>query len=66
MLAAFKSDELEQFLDARLLELGRDAIELGEVAKVVVAGEPLVDATLAAEDVADPLPYLACIPVCVL
>ena len=59
VLAALEPDELEQLLDALLLDLRGHAVELGEVAQVVVAGEPLVDAALAAEDVPDALPHLA-------
>jgi hypothetical protein len=61
VLASLQADELEQLLDPRLLMLGRYAVELGEVAQIVVAREPLVDAALPAEDVADPLAYLACL-----
>ena len=41
------------------LLLRRHAVQLGEVPEVVVAGEALVDAALAAEDVADPLAHFA-------
>ena len=41
------------------LRLAGDAVELGEVAQVVARREPLVEAAVAAEDVADPLPHLA-------
>ena len=58
VLAALEPDELEQLLDPRLLDLRGHAVELGEVAQVVVAGEPFVDAALAAEDVADSLAHL--------
>jgi len=59
VFAALEPDQLQELFDPRLLDLRRHAVELGEVAQVVVAGEPLVDAALAAEDVADPLPDLA-------
>ena len=59
LLAAREPDELEQLLDPRPLAAGLDAVELGEVAQVVERGEPLVEAAVAAEDVADPLPHPA-------
>ena len=59
VLAPLEADELEQLLDPRPDPLARHAVELREVAQVVEAGEPLVDAAVAAEDVADPLPHLA-------
>ena len=58
VLPALEPDELEQLVDPRLLDLRGHSVELGEVAQVVVAGKPFVDAALAAEDVADPLPHL--------
>ena len=61
MLAPLEPYQLEQLLDSRLLLAARHAVELGEVAQVVVAGEPLVHAALAAEDVPDALPHLACL-----
>ena len=48
-----QADELEQLTDAGLLLPGRDAVQLGEVAQVVEPGEPLVEASVAAEDVPD-------------
>ena len=59
VLAAFQPDEVEQLLDPALLRPRRHAVELGEVAKIVVPGEPFIDAALAAEDVANPLANLA-------
>jgi hypothetical protein len=61
-LAARQADEVEQLRDAAPLVARRDAVELGEVAKVVVAGEAVLEATVAAEDVADPPPHLARLP----
>jgi hypothetical protein len=58
VLASLEADDLEQLLDPAPLFARGDAVELGEVAEVVVAGEALVDAALAAEDVADPLAHL--------
>ena len=43
LLAAREADELEQLGDPRLLLARRDGVELGEVAQVVEAGEPLVE-----------------------
>src|SRR2546429_599771 len=54
VLAVLEPNEVEQPLDPPLLVAGRHPVELGEVTQVVVAGEPLVDASLATEDVADP------------
>jgi hypothetical protein len=54
VLATGQAHELEQLADPRLLLARGDAVQLGEVAQVVVAGEPLVDPALAAEDVALP------------
>jgi hypothetical protein len=59
VLAALEADQFEELFDARLLDLRGHAVELCEVAQVVVAREPFVDAALAAEDVADALPDLA-------
>ena len=59
LLAALQADELEHLVDPEPLRLAGDAVELGEVAEVVVRGEPLVEAAVAAEDVADPLAHLA-------
>ena len=55
LLAAVEADELEQLGDPALLLAGRDAVQLGEVAQVVEPGQPLVEAAVAAEDVADAL-----------
>src|SRR5215211_2728758 len=59
LLSPLQADELEEVIDPRANLLRRHSVELGEVAEVVVAGQPLVDAALAAEHVADPPPYLA-------
>ena len=59
VLAPIEPDELDQLLDPCLLFTRGDPVELGEVAQVVVAREPLVDPALAAEDVADPFSHLA-------
>ena len=59
VLAPLQPHELQQLLDSLLLETGWNAVQLREVAQVVVAGQPLVDAALAAEDVANPLANLA-------
>ena len=59
LLAALQADELEHLVDPVALCLAGDAVELGEVAEVVVRGEPLVEPAVAAEDVADPLANLA-------
>ena len=56
-LAAVEPDEPEQLLDPRPLAPRLDAVELGEVAQVVERGEPLVEAAVAAEDVADLLAH---------
>ena len=58
LLAPLQPDELEQLLDPGPDSLAGNAVELGEVAQVVEPREPLVDAALAAEDVADPLAHL--------
>ena len=62
LLAALEPDELEQLVDPHALRLARHAVELGEVAQVVERREALVEAAVAAEDVADPLPHLASRP----
>jgi len=59
LLAALQPDELEHLVDSLALSMSRDAVQLGEVAEVVVGGKPLVEAAVAAEDVADPLAHLA-------
>src|SRR5205085_10741438 len=59
LLATGEPDEVEQLGDPPLLLAGGHAVELGEVAQVVETGQPLVDTSIAAEDVADPLPHLA-------
>ena len=55
LLAALQADEVEQLVDAGPLAAGLDGVELGEVAQVVETREPLVEAALAPEHVADPL-----------
>ena len=59
LLPALQPDELEHLVDAHALRLAGDAVQLGEVAEVVARREALVEAAVAAEDVADPLPHLA-------
>ena len=59
LLAALQADQLEQLVDPRALAARVDAVELGEVAQVVERREPLVEAAVAAEDVADPLAHPA-------
>src|SRR5262249_60838350 len=54
LLASLQADELEHLVDPGALRLAGHAVELGEVAEVVVGGEPLVQAAVAPEDVADP------------
>ena len=56
LLAALQADELQDLVDPQPLGLARDAVELGEVAEIVVRREPFVEPAVAAEDVADPLP----------
>jgi hypothetical protein len=58
-LAALQVDELQHPRRSRPLLAAGDAVELGEVAEVVERREPLVQAAVAAEHVADPLAHLA-------
>src|SRR5581483_4590295 len=55
LLAARQPDELEHLVDPPPLRLPGDAVQLGEVAQVVESREPLVQAAVAAEHVADAL-----------
>jgi hypothetical protein len=59
LLAALQADELEQLVDAGALRARLDGVELGEVAQVVQRRQPLVEAAVAAEDVADVLAHPA-------
>ena len=58
LLTAVQPDELQQLVDPAGLVARRDAVELGEVAEVVVRGQPLVEAALAAEHIAHLSPHL--------
>ena len=55
LLPALQPDEFEQLFDPSALPPGLDPVQLREVAQVVERREPLVEAAVAAEDVADPL-----------
>ena len=59
LLASGEADQLEQLVDAPVLFARRNRVQLGEVAQVVPAGQPVVEAAVAAEDVPDPAPHLA-------
>ena len=58
-LAAGQPDEVEQLGDAPALLAHRHAVQVGEIAEVVERGEPVVEASVAAEDVADAAPDFA-------
>ena len=62
LLASGEADELEHLVDPLALPAAGHAVELGEVAQVVVGREPLVEPAVAAEDVADPLAHLVRVP----
>ena len=57
LLASHQAHELQELGDPPLLHLRRHAVELGEIAEVVKAAQPLVRAAVAAEDVADVPPH---------
>jgi hypothetical protein len=59
LLASVEADQLEQLADPRALPLRLDPVQLCEVAQVVEGGQTLVEASVATEDVADPLPHPA-------
>src|SRR5207253_3909443 len=59
LLTASQPDELQHLVDALPLPMAGDAVELREVAEVVVGRKALVQPAVASEDVADPPPHLA-------
>ena len=56
LLPPRQPDKLEELGDPPFLHLGRDAVELREVAEVVEAAQSLVGTPVASEDVADLAP----------
>ena len=55
LLPAGQPDHVQQGVDPRPLGSGLDSVQLGEEAEVVEGADPVVQAPLAAEHVADPL-----------
>src|SRR5215218_193850 len=58
---SFASSPPTQLPDPGPLVTRRHAVELSEVAQVVQPGQPLVEAAVTAEDVADPAAHLTCV-----
>src|SRR5438876_831114 len=58
-VATFEADQLEELRDASALLAHGHSVEICEVAQVVERREPVVEAAVAAEDVADPPANLA-------